>query len=79
MRNPAVVTLFPIALLALAACGQSGPLYRPDKNVEPANKATTPAVTVSESDEEKKKKAEDARKPAAVTSPDAGTSPSPSP
>lgn len=75
MRNSAACLLIPIALL-LAACGQSGPLVHPDEKAEPVAGKAAPVAPADEA-AEKKKKDEDASKPAAAPSADPNGSPTP--
>ncbi len=61
MRTPFFTLLFPIALSLLAGCGQSGDLYRPDRDTappqaEPAPVKVTPAVDPAHPEAEQKKK-----------------------
>jgi predicted small lipoprotein YifL len=50
MRPALIIPL----LLALAACGQTGPLYLPDANVETPVEIHAPADADKKKDEEKK-------------------------
>jgi predicted small lipoprotein YifL len=59
MRLALIIALLP----ALAACGQTGPLYLPDANVETPVEIRAPATAPAPADEDKDKEKKNTQPP----------------